>query len=429
MTAQASEIIEYRGETFSFSPAPLYQYLEDRKDIKFDMYTTAHWRGYQGYWLLENNKLYLTKIESSNLTLEDIFGTQERVLAEWFTGNLEIGFGDYEFGEWDTYYDNYLWVRIESGIVKERKIIKRLFEEPELSFGKYKSKSVYDLLKGQINQTFNREHLCKEYIQEVINFFSIREYSQKIISPYFEIKPEDKEVIEDVYNNSIQYFLTRNFVAIEKKFYVNVEGKEETEKFSEILERLLSSDFRLIRTLSKNEYQDGGICEHTLLINPDLSYIKWAIKNVDYFHIPPHILEPKRKLKFLKSFNIKRLNSTIFEYEPIIEEVEYLFSPEIVKINRKKFEDEKSLRFEPEFGFYTLNLSNEELLNRFGHFLDDKYEKEIIDVQPKVEYDDYYERETYEDYKGSYAQDYEHLSDQFINDVLEGDPDNYWNID
>jgi len=313
MTAQASEIIEYRGETYYFSPAPLYQYLEDRKDIEFEMYTTAHWRGYQGYWLLENDALYLTKIESSNLTLEDIFGTAEKVLAEWFTGNLEIGFGDYEFGEWDTYYDNYLWVKIESGIVKERKIIKRLFDEPKLSFGKYKNRNIHDVLKGQINQTFNREHLCKEYIQEVINFFSNSEYSQKIISPHFEIKSEDKEVIKDVFNNPIKYLLTRNFVAIEKKFYINVEGKEETEKFSEILERLLSSDFRLMRTLSKNEYQDGDICENTLLINPDISYLKWAIKNVDFFNVPPHILEPKRKLKFLKSFNVKRLNSTIFE--------------------------------------------------------------------------------------------------------------------
>ena len=43
-------------------------------------------------------------------------------------------------------------------------------------------------------------------------------------------------------------------------------------------------------------------------------------------------------------------------------------------------------------------------------------------------YEDY-ESETYDQYNGSYAQDVEYLSDQFINDVLEGDPDLYWNID
>lgn len=40
------------------------------------------------------------------------------------------------------------------------------------------------------------------------------------------------------------------------------------------------------------------------------------------------------------------------------------------------------------------------------------------------------ERErTFERYSGSYAQDYEGYSDQDIDDIFEGDPDLYWNID
>ena len=41
----------------------------------------------------------------------------------------------------------------------------------------------------------------------------------------------------------------------------------------------------------------------------------------------------------------------------------------------------------------------------------------------------YHERGTYNQYNGSYAQDIENLSDQFINEVFDGDPDLYWNID
>ena len=42
----------------------------------------------------------------------------------------------------------------------------------------------------------------------------------------------------------------------------------------------------------------------------------------------------------------------------------------------------------------------------------------------------YYEEErTYDNYKGSYAQDVEGWSDQDIDDVFDGDPDAYWNID
>lgn len=47
-------------------------------------------------------------------------------------------------------------------------------------------------------------------------------------------------------------------------------------------------------------------------------------------------------------------------------------------------------------------------------------------------YDDecnYDDERTYENYNGSYAQDVEGWSDQDIDDVLDGDPDAYWNID
>ena len=39
------------------------------------------------------------------------------------------------------------------------------------------------------------------------------------------------------------------------------------------------------------------------------------------------------------------------------------------------------------------------------------------------------EERTYERYNGSYAQEVEGWSDQDIDDVFDGDPDAYWNID
>lgn len=50
---------------------------------------------------------------------------------------------------------------------------------------------------------------------------------------------------------------------------------------------------------------------------------------------------------------------------------------------------------------------------------------------PEEEYyePDYYEEETYERYSGSYVQDVEGWSDQDIDDVFDGNPDAYWNID
>mgnify|MGYP006338029891 CR=1 FL=1 len=45
--------------------------------------------------------------------------------------------------------------------------------------------------------------------------------------------------------------------------------------------------------------------------------------------------------------------------------------------------------------------------------------------------DDYYDEDerTYERYNGSYAQDVEGYDDDTIDEVFDGDPDAYWNID
>jgi len=45
------------------------------------------------------------------------------------------------------------------------------------------------------------------------------------------------------------------------------------------------------------------------------------------------------------------------------------------------------------------------------------------------DYDSHEDCPTYDNYNGFYAQDVEGWSDQDIDDVLDGDPDAYWNID
>lgn len=56
------------------------------------------------------------------------------------------------------------------------------------------------------------------------------------------------------------------------------------------------------------------------------------------------------------------------------------------------------------------------------------YHPSYIQEEDYYEPDDYEDR-TYEHYNGSYAQDVEGWSDQDIDNVFDGDPDAYWNID
>ena len=50
-------------------------------------------------------------------------------------------------------------------------------------------------------------------------------------------------------------------------------------------------------------------------------------------------------------------------------------------------------------------------------------------MKSKDEYNPIYGDESYGNYSGTYAQDVAGLSDNFIDDVLGGEPEAYWNID
>lgn len=100
------------------------------------------------------------------------------------------------------------------------------------------------------------------------------------------------------------------------------------------------------------------------------SYIDWCVINLKHFYIDEDVID-----------SLKVINSS------------FLLSNESMNILSEKYEDWHNSKYSS-----THN-----------------------------EYDD--ESHTYDNYNGSYAQDYEGWSDQDINDVFEGDPNAYWNID
>ena len=66
MTFQSSETLLLRGEKLSLCPEPLAQYLKTGgKPIKFDADWTACWRGYEGTWAIEGDRLYLVKLKGT----------------------------------------------------------------------------------------------------------------------------------------------------------------------------------------------------------------------------------------------------------------------------------------------------------------------------------------------------------------------------
>lgn len=418
MTVQAQESLEYRDEKYALIGAPLYQYLEQHKEIQFEDYSTAHWSGYQGYWLLEDNQLYLTNLESTNYTIQDIFKTDEPVLAEWFTGKLQFGIGNFHPDHWWGLYDNYVWLNIENGVVKERKIIKGIDQEVEFKFGKYKGKKLEEVLNGKIQR--NTYTTIKDFILCLLEFIRDKEFKHKVQCPHFKVTEQDVELVREIRDYGIDYFITQNFIATSSNvFWENSNEDERASKLSDLLERILSSDFTKPFTLTKQNLETAETAKESVLINGDLQYLNWALKTVEFFAIPPNQLEKEFSLKRLKKLSINRLNEFVFEYEPILETINYKFSENIVKLNREKFEKINKVIYDNENQFYLLNLTESELMNEFGHYLDENHiEQEVVD------FDNY----QYQD------KDYYYDPDDWLRDAAGTDDpevmnDVYWNLD
>lgn len=133
MTAQAREKLIYNGQEYHLATEPLRPYLEKNK-IEFEAPSTACWRGYYGSWSIEDDKLYLTeltayaKIETNErrffngveVGLEYLFPNQDKVFAEWFSGELRIPYGEmirYVHMGYESIYEKELFIKIESGNV------------------------------------------------------------------------------------------------------------------------------------------------------------------------------------------------------------------------------------------------------------------------------------------------------------------------
>jgi hypothetical protein len=78
-----------------------------------------------------------------------------------------------------------------------------------------------------------------------------------------------------------------------------------------------------------------------------------------------------------------------------------------------------------------LCLTKEVVLGKLGYYTKFTIEKYSFKESSSVNLNNstFYEDRTYEDYNDSYAQEYGGYSDQEINNIFDGDPDLYWNIE
>ena len=146
MTAQFTERLLLRGEKLALCTEPLAPYLEsDANQITFDAETSACWRGYQGIWAIESDRLYLVKLQGGSVTnagwversLADLFPEYpDGVFAHWYTGELRCSKGqllNYVHGGYASQYEQDLFIEVVRGVVVSERLEVNGVAEPDLS--------------------------------------------------------------------------------------------------------------------------------------------------------------------------------------------------------------------------------------------------------------------------------------------------------
>ncbi|GEM_PF-1606625 len=148
MTAQTPEEFVYKGKRYSVTyTEPLGQYLQTQNfDFEFNPIASSCWRGYRGLWCISNNKLYLTDFsgairiyiidddefspertyETKNIRLNDLFPNQQKVFAEWYSGEIKLGKGfvKSDYDNFETLYSKETFLKFKDGVLIESKIVR-----------------------------------------------------------------------------------------------------------------------------------------------------------------------------------------------------------------------------------------------------------------------------------------------------------------
>jgi len=132
MTAQFSDSIIYNGELYGIANEPFEEYLKTRQDIQYDGYCSACWRGYIAKWEIIEDKLFLIGlnefqfgkeepiIKEKTYNFNDIFPEQDKVFADWFSGELKIPQGEvlkYIHACYASIYEKEVHLDIKEGVV------------------------------------------------------------------------------------------------------------------------------------------------------------------------------------------------------------------------------------------------------------------------------------------------------------------------
>lgn len=128
MTAQATETLNYKGETLALCEEPLGDYFALAGiEAPFEAPHTALWRGYVGTWEIVDDRLYLVDLKGwaktgAEVGLDLLFPDfPSRVFAHWVNGALRATRGKqlkYVHAGFASVYEQDLFFQFDDGMLQ-----------------------------------------------------------------------------------------------------------------------------------------------------------------------------------------------------------------------------------------------------------------------------------------------------------------------
>ncbi len=302
-------------------------------------------------WSIHNNKLFI------NETGLFVTGNKQ---ADWIDASLSIRVNDNFYN--NEYYNPIFILKIEikNGIITNKRIV---LEEVNSSFSRpckinnYKidnylkpkpfysntkiKQSLLSFFKEQPNKTSNK--WINKIYEEIDEILKIRSSCSLPSLDFFKNGGKIKDLIADDI-----------VIAVSKSFIFLYLGDENYNKnCSKIIEYYINFLNESINDEKNITFNNNSI--NYLPYKVDFNFVKWAIRNLDWFVITPSFLNST--IMQDKRIKLNKINDVMFEYEIEKEEIcikNYL-NDEDIDINLKKI----NLKYDRERSEYTLNEIND----------------------------------------------------------------------
>jgi hypothetical protein len=196
-TAQYGDKIIIEKDTFWINSNPLEEYFNQKQSrtingIKIEGHCTALWRGYVATWKIQNDSLFLVRIQTEycsenpiDLDVNKEFGTHQ-VFAQWVNQTIVQIKGElihYVHADYMSIYEHEIYYNIEKGIIKEKNQKNNVVYNDKYILPA--QKILFDTIKKMIlkeitfedRMQFDQEHTCF-----LVVFFNKSRNIEKIVT-------------------------------------------------------------------------------------------------------------------------------------------------------------------------------------------------------------------------------------------------------